>query len=128
MIDIDHFKQFNDTFGHEAGDMVLREFGLLLRLQVRGGDIACRYGGEEFLLIMGETDLRTAAQRAESLRERVAAMPVRYRGQTLQPLTISMGVAEFPTHGNSPAQLVSAADAALYRAKHEGRDRVLAAQ
>lgn len=127
MIDIDHFKHFNDAHGHEAGDLVLREFGLLLRLQVRGDDIACRYGGEEFLLIMGETDLTTACQRAETLRQRVAAMPVHYRGQTLPAMTISIGVSEFPTHGNSAAELVSAADAALYRAKHEGRDRVLVA-
>ncbi len=128
MIDIDHFKRFNDTYGHDAGDMVLREFGLLLRLQVRGGDVACRFGGEEFLLIMAETDGHTACQRAESLRKRVAAMPLRYRGQVLRSITVSMGVALFPIHGSSAAQIVSAADNALYRAKHEGRDRVLVAE
>ncbi len=128
MLDIDHFKRFNDTHGHDAGDMVLREFGSLLRLQVRGGDFACRYGGEEFLLIMSETDSETACQRVETLRARVATMPVRLRGETLEPITLSMGVAEFPTHGNSADQMISAADGALYRAKREGRDRVVVAE
>lgn len=127
MMDIDHFKQFNDIYGHEAGDLVLREFGLMLRLQVRGADVACRYGGEEFLLIMGETDAQTACERAEILRQRVALLPLRYRGQTLRRLTISIGVASFPAQGSSAAQLVSSADTALYRAKREGRDRVLVA-
>ena len=128
MIDIDDFKRFNDTCGHEAGDLVLREFGLLLRLQIRGGDVACRYGGEEFLLIMSETDAEPARQRAESLRERLAALPIRYRGQTLRPLTISVGIAAFPANASSREQLISAADGALYRAKHEGRDRVVVAE
>jgi diguanylate cyclase (GGDEF)-like protein len=128
MVDIDHFKHFNDMYGHEAGDIVLREFGLLLRLHVRGADIACRYGGEEFLLIMSETDLETADQRAETLRERVAAMPLTYRGRRLPSITISVGLASFPEHGSSAAQIVAAADAALYRAKREGRDRVLVAE
>ncbi len=128
MIDIDDFKGFNDKFGHETGDLVLREFGLLLRLQIRGGDVACRYGGEEFLLIMGDTDLPTACERAEHLRRRIAALHIRYRGQTLQRITVSIGVAAFPAHASSAAQLVSAADAALYRAKHDGRDRVVVAE
>ena len=128
MIDIDQFKRFNDCYGHEAGDLALREFGVLLRLQVRGGDIACRYGGEEFLLIMGETDAPTARERAETLRQRVAELPIRYRGQMLRPITVSIGVATFPAQGDSAAQLVSSADAALYRAKREGRDRVFVAE
>ncbi len=128
MIDIDQFKEFNDTFSHEAGDLVLREFGLLLRLQVRGGDVACRYGGEEFLLIMAETDVQSARQRAEALRERIAALQVRYRGENLRQITVSIGVAAFPAHGSSAAQMISAADAALYRAKHHGRDRVVVAE
>jgi len=128
MIDIDDFKRFNDAYGHEAGDLVLREFGMLLRLQVRGGDLACRYGGEEFLLIMGETDLESACKRGETLRQRIAALPIRYHGHTLRAITVSIGIAMFPAHGSSPEQLVSAADTALYRAKREGRDQVLVAE
>jgi diguanylate cyclase (GGDEF)-like protein len=128
MIDIDHFKRFNDTFSHEAGDLVLREFGQLLRLQIRGGDVACRYGGEEFLLIMAETDVQSARQRAEALRERIAALQVRYRGESLRRITVSIGVAAFPAHGSSAGQMISVADGALYRAKREGRDRVVVAE
>lgn len=128
MVDIDHFKHFNDGFGHEAGDLVLREFGMLLRLQIRGGDLACRYGGEEFLLVMAETDLESACKRGETLRQRVATLPIHYRGQTLRSITVSIGIAMFPAHGSSATELVSAADAALYRAKREGRDRVVAAE
>ena len=128
MIDIDDFKRFNDTYGHEAGDLVLREFGLFLRLQVRGADIACRYGGEEFLLIMSDATMNTACERAETLRQRIAALPVPYRGQTLGRITVSIGVASYPVQGSSAAQLVSSADGALYRAKREGRDRVVMAE
>ena len=128
MIDIDHFKRFNDSVGHEAGDLVLREFGQLLRLQIRGGDVACRYGGEEFLLIMAETDVQSARQRAEAMRERIATLQIRYRGESLRRITVSVGVAAFPTHGSSAEQIISAADAALYRAKREGRDRVAVAE
>ncbi len=128
MIDIDQFKRFNDSYGHEAGDLVLREFGLLLRLQVRGGDVACRYGGEEFLLIMSETETQTACERGETLRQRVAELPICYRGQTLRRITVSIGVATFPANGDSAAQLVSSADAALYRAKRLGGDRVIVAE
>jgi len=128
MIDIDQFKHFNDMFGHEAGDLLLRELGSTLQGQMRGGDIACRYGGEEFLLIMGETDLDCACQRAETLREQVAALQVRYRGEMLRRITVSIGVAGFPVHGNSGGKIVSAADGALYRAKRAGRDRVVVAE
>jgi len=128
MIDIDQFKRFNDTFGHEAGDLVLREFGSLLKMHIRGGDVACRYGGEEFLLIMAETDVSDARQRAESLRAQVATLPIRHRGETLRQLTVSIGVAVFPANASSAAQLISAADGALYRAKHQGRDRVAVAE
>ena len=128
MIDIDHFKRLNDMFGHEAGDLMLRELGSMLIAQVRGGDAACRYGGEEFLVIMGETDLQSALQRAEALRELVAGMQIQYRGQTLRRVTISIGVASFPGHGSSAAQLIHAADGALYRAKRQGRDRVAVAE
>ena len=125
MIDIDHFKRFNDTFGHEAGDVLLRELGSILKAQIRGGDIACRYGGEEFLLILAETGLEAAQQRAERLGELSKGLHIRHHGETLRRITISTGLACFPEHGTSAAQIVKAADEALYRAKTEGRDRVV---
>ncbi len=127
MIDIDHFKRFNDVYGHEAGDLLLRELGAMLRLQVRGGDISCRYGGEEFLLIMAETNLEAGHQRAESIRQQVTALQVRYHGETLRKITVSIGVAGFPVNGDSAGTIVKAADEALYRAKREGRDQVVVA-
>jgi diguanylate cyclase (GGDEF)-like protein len=127
MIDIDRFKLFNDTFGHEAGDLLLRELGSVLSSITRGGDIACRYGGEEFLLILAEASLETGCERAAKLKEQVANLQVRYRGETLRRITVSTGVAGFPQHGTSAAQIVKAADEALYRAKAAGRDRVVVA-
>jgi len=127
MIDIDHFKRFNDVYGHEAGDILLRELGALLRSQVRGGDISCRYGGEEFLLIMTETDLEAGYQRAEDIRQAVTHLQVHYHGETLRKITVSIGVAGFPANGESAGRIVNAADEALYQAKREGRDRVVMA-
>ncbi len=127
MADVDRFKQFNDAFGHEAGDALLRDLGALLAAEIRGGDIACRYGGEEFLLILADTDLPTACERAEKLLEQVRNLQVRYRGETLRRITMSIGVAGFPRHGADASQLVTAADRALYRAKAAGRDCVLVA-
>ena len=127
MADIDHFKQFNDAFGHEAGDVLLRDLGSLLSSEVRGGDVACRYGGEEFLLILPDTDLQVAHERAEQLNEQVRNIHVRLRGETLRRITMSIGVAGFPQHGDTPAKILTAADQALYKAKADGRDRVVAA-
>ena len=127
MADIDHFKQFNDAFGHEAGDVLLRDLGSLFATEIRGGDIACRYGGEEFLLILSDTDLQVAGERAEKLQEQVRNMQVRYRGETLRRITMSIGVAGFPQHGSEASQIVTAADRALYQAKAAGRDRVIVA-
>jgi diguanylate cyclase (GGDEF)-like protein/PAS domain S-box-containing protein len=127
MLDLDYFKRFNDTFGHDAGDAVLRELGMLLRTQIRGEDIACRYGGEEFTLILPESSLETTRERAELLRESVRHMEVRLRNQSLGPTTLSLGVAVFPDHGHSGDSVLQAADGALYRAKAAGRDRVLVA-
>ena len=101
MADIDHFKQFNDSFGHEAGDVLLRDLSLLFAGEVRGGDIACRYGGEEFLLILADMDLNSARERAEKLQQQVRNLQVRYRGEVLRRITLSIGVAGFPQHGNS---------------------------
>ena len=127
MIDIDRFKQFNDTFGHEAGDILLRELGSIFASITRGGDIACRYGGEEFLLILAEASVEAGYERAVKLKEQVASLQVRHRGETLRRITVSVGVAGFPQHGASAAHLVKSADEALYRAKAEGRDRVVIA-
>ncbi|GAB4298021.1 MAG: hypothetical protein Fur0025_36340 [Oscillatoriaceae cyanobacterium] len=124
MLDVDHFKRFNDTFGHEAGDIILRELSQVLQISIRSSDIACRYGGEEFALIMPEAPLDITLQRAEKLCQKVRTLKVQYRHQLLGPLTISLGVASFPQHGPTGGSLIQAADAALYRAKNEGRDRV----
>jgi diguanylate cyclase (GGDEF)-like protein len=127
MADVDRFKQFNDAFGHEAGDLLLRDLGALFAAEIRGGDIACRYGGEEFLLILADTDLRAAGERAAKIQEQVRNLHVRYRGETLRRITLSIGVAGFPQHGRTARQIVTAADRALYQAKAAGRDRVVVA-
>jgi diguanylate cyclase (GGDEF)-like protein len=126
MLDLDRFKQLNDTYGHEAGDHVLRTLGDLLQSHVRASDIACRYGGEEFVLILPEADAAVTFNRAEELRLAVEALPVFYRGQQLG-VTISLGVAVRPQHGDSGETLLRAADQALYAAKEQGRNRVVAA-
>lgn len=127
MTDIDHFKRFNDAFGHEAGDVLLRDLGALLAAEIRGGDIACRYGGEEFLLILADTDLASASERAAKLQQQVRNLQVHYRGETLGRITLSLGVASFPRHGATVSEIVTAADRALYKAKASGRDRVVVA-
>ena len=124
MLDLDHFKGFNDTFGHEAGDMLLREFGVFLKRNIREEDYACRYGGEEFVVLLPETGLESARQRAEQLRERIKGMRIPYQGRMLDPITLSLGIAVYPKDGKSAVELLRAADSALYRAKAEGRDRV----
>lgn len=126
MMDLDHFKRFNDTFGHQAGDTLLRTLGEFLKRNTRGQDIACRYGGEEFALVLTDTTLSGAVQRSEILRQQVRHLSVEYAGQLLGAISISMGVALFPDHGSTIGDVLRAADQALYRAKHEGRDRVAA--
>ncbi|MBI4612566.1 MAG: diguanylate cyclase [Planctomycetes bacterium] len=128
VIDLDHFKAFNDTFGHEAGDVVLGEFARLLQSSVRGSDLPCRLGGEEFVLLLPEASLEDARGRAEELRESANRLALVHRGQSLGRTTISLGVSAFPEHGRVAAELLRAADAALYRAKAEGRDRVVVAE
>lgn len=125
MLDLDHFKRYNDTFGHDAGDSVLREFGNFLQTRVREEDIACRFGGEEFVLILPDTSLEVTQQRADQLREGVKHLHVQHRGQALGPVTASLGVAVFPEHGASSDDLFRAADEALFQAKAQGRDRVV---
>ena len=124
MLDIDHFKVFNDTYGHEAGDVVLREIGTLLRNQIRSEDIACRFGGEEFLLILPEANQEVTLQRAERIRAAVKAMRIDYCGQPLGLISVSLGVSVFPLHSAVAVGIIKKADEALYRAKNNGRDRV----
>lgn len=127
IFDLDHFKKFNDTFGHEAGDALLRELGMSLKANIRGADVACRFGGEEFVLILPETTQESARERAEELRKRTRQLTVMHHGQALGIITMSVGVATYPQNGNSAEALLRAADSALYRAKSEGRDRVICA-
>jgi diguanylate cyclase (GGDEF)-like protein len=124
MMDLDHFKRFNDTFGHQAGDTLLRAFGDLLKRNTRGQDIACRYGGEEFALVLTDTTLNGVLKRSEILRQQVKQLSVEYAGQLLGTVSISMGVALFPDHGITMGEVLRASDQALYCAKREGRDRV----
>ena len=120
MLDVDHFKKFNDQHGHEAGDQMLKAMGALIRRTVRASDIACRYGGEEFTVLMPETGREAALKRAETLR--VAASEL--RTGALPPVTLSLGVALFPSHGQEWSEFLHAADLALYEAKRAGRNRV----
>lgn len=126
MLDIDHFKNFNDNYGHKAGDVVLRELGAFLLTHIRGEDIACRYGGEEFLLILPETTLEISTQRAEELRIGLKKHRVRYQGRAFQ-ITASFGVAALPNHGPEMMHAVNQSDIALYQAKARGRDQVVVA-
>lgn len=124
MLDIDHFRDFNNTYGHEAGDVVLREIGAQLQNQIRGEDITCRYGGEEFILILPEANKEVTLQRAERIREAIKSIRVEYHRQPLGVISISLGVAIFPEHSTTVEGLLKKADEALYHAKHNGRDRV----
>ena len=125
MLDCDNLKQFNDQFGHEAGDNLLREISRFLKSHIRGGDIACRYGGDEFTLILPNTPLEAAEQRAMELQAEIKKLKVWHDERSLGAITLSMGIATFPMHGKTAKELLRAADAALYRAKAEGRDRVV---
>ena len=124
MIDVDYFKRINDSFGHSAGDLVLSEVGRLLRESVRASDIACRYGGEEIAVILPDTALKVAAERAECIRTSIRDMRIAHEGREIGPVTVSIGVAMFPDHAEDAEGLLRAADDALYQAKRDGRDRV----
>ncbi|SFO03711.1 diguanylate cyclase [Sphingomonas sp. OK281] len=126
MIDIDHFKRFNDDHGHDAGDAVLRAVGATLKDAVRDANLVFRYGGEEFLLLLPGLTADVAADRAEDIRARIGAMRVQYEGRDLGPVTVSIGVAGAPLHADWQS-VVQTADAALFRAKQAGRNRVLPA-
>jgi diguanylate cyclase (GGDEF)-like protein len=127
LLDIDHFKRVNDTFGHGAGDMVLRRLGLVLQAYVRESDIACRVGGEEFSVLLPEGPLQIATQRAEDIRKAVNELTLKHEEQDLGTVTVSLGVATFPDHGTTADALIRAADQVLYDAKRKGRNRVVSA-
>ncbi|HZQ94899.1 MAG TPA: diguanylate cyclase [Candidatus Sulfotelmatobacter sp.] len=127
MLDLDHFKNFNDTYGHEAGDTVLREAASFLKRSVRAEDIVCRFGGEEFVVILPLADARVTQSRGDRIRSKLHELTILHQGKSLGSVTMSIGVAAVPDHGKSARALLEAADAALYRAKREGRDRVVVA-
>lgn len=128
ILDLDYFKKFNDTFGHEAGDYLLKEVGSLLSKKSRVGDIACRFGGEEFVMIYPEASPEVAVQLANQLREAIAGLQLQHFGHSLGQISASFGLASFPMHGSTADQLLRAADKALYSAKEAGRNRVEMAQ
>lgn len=125
MIDVDRFKVFNDTLGHVAGDAILKSVGQCLVSVSRGEDIVARYGGDEFALMMANTSKDTAWQRAELIRQRVRSLEVGQNGSELGPVTLSVGIAILPDHGDSAETVLRAADEALLRSKQAGRNRVI---
>ncbi len=127
VLDIDFFKVVNDTHGHDAGDDVLREFAVRLKKSIRGIDLACRYGGEEFVVVMPDTDMAVATMVAERLRRRIAAEPFAIcKGQSSVQVTISIGLAALGQPDDTATNVLKRADQALYRAKRDGRNRVVA--
>jgi diguanylate cyclase (GGDEF)-like protein len=127
MLDLDHFKQFNDLYGHDAGDAVLQEIARTLQKSVRREDIVCRYGGEEFAIIMPVASKEIAIKRAEIILDRVRHLEINYRRNLFQKLSLSIGLAFFPTNGHSAEEVLQAADMALLEAKKTGRDRLVIA-
>jgi len=125
-LDLDEFKRINDAYGHDAGDLVLQKIAIVLKAHTRGQDVACRYGGEEFLLVMSDAPLEVARRRAEALREAIGSLAIEYKSQSLA-ITASFGVAVFPDAGADRGQLLKAADGALYEAKNGGRNQVVTA-
>jgi two-component system, cell cycle response regulator len=126
VLDIDYFKSINDTYGHDAGDDVLRDFALRVKRSIRGIDLACRVGGEEFVVVMPETDMAVAAMVAERLRRRIASEPFPIsQGRQSLPVTLSIGIAALRGQDDNAAALIKRADQALYRAKRDGRNRVV---
>jgi diguanylate cyclase (GGDEF)-like protein len=127
MLDVDHFKDFNDTFGHEAGDVVLREVGSCFLQSVRNEDIVCRYGGEEFVIILPEINLDMALQRSEKIRDEISRLRVLFKGQPLSHISLSVGLAMYPDPAHGVDELLRMADHALYDAKRAGRNRTIVA-
>jgi diguanylate cyclase (GGDEF)-like protein len=127
MIDIDHFKHFNDQHGHEVGDVVLCEVAQVLQRQTRGSDVAARFGGEEFTIVLPDITDQLALERAEGVRKAVEDLVLRPSGKDVGGITISIGLAQFPRHGTTVEALLLAADKALYEAKNSGRNKVIVA-
>ena len=127
MIEVDSFKNFNDTYGHDAGDLVLRQVAELMRDSTRTDDIACRFGGDEFVLILPETPLEAARLCAERVRANMANLHLEYQELRLEPVTLSIGVASFPQHGETVQMVLRASDKAMYQAKQAGKNRVVTA-
>ena len=129
MLDIDGFKQFNDSFGHGPGDSILREFADILRERLRKSDISCRYGGDEFVLVMPDSPLADTQERVEQIRKFLKGIQKKHLGtQSLDLITLSAGIALMPEHGTTEKELLRAADEALYSAKNAGRDRIVVYQ
>ena len=126
MLDLDHFKKFNDTYGHAAGDMALKTIAEIFRSSVRTEDVACRYGGEEFTIMLPDMTPEIALERAESIRRAVANLRLPFEGEILSGFSVSIGVAIYPTDAESADLLLSRADQSLYRAKRSGRNQVVA--
>lgn len=124
MVDVDHYKKFNDTYGHEAGDVVLQKLGALFTKVIRKEDLACRYGGEEFVLVMSDASIETITKRAETLLQQVRELELTHKNKSLGNITISIGISIFPKHNGDAEELLSIADKALYEAKSNGRDQI----
>lgn len=125
MLDLDGLKQLNDSFGHGAGDSVLREFGRALYEHLRKSDISCRYGGDEFVLVLPDSTVADTQQRVEQIRIFIRTLQIHYGEQVLKPITFSAGIAQTPEHGTTTGELLQAADGAMYAAKLAGGDRIV---
>jgi diguanylate cyclase (GGDEF)-like protein/PAS domain S-box-containing protein len=128
IIDIDHFKDFNDNYGHEAGDLVLQALASVLEKHIRGSDVACRLGGEEFVVVLTESNSKILLQRGEELREAVERLQLKHNDKSLGKVTISIGGALYPHHGKTIQSVLESADRALYQAKNNGRNQVVLAE
>ncbi len=128
MLDLDHFKSFNDVYGHEMGDRILRQFAKTITTSMRETNLAARYGGEEFVVILPDTDTKSCILVAERIRKAVGNMKIASTTEkSLPQLTASIGVASFPAHGHTPEEVIQASDKALYESKRAGRNRVTGA-
>ena len=127
-IDIDRFMLFNDKFGHIAGDTLLKALGASLQKNIRSCDIACRYGGQKFILILPESNPSDIRDRANKIRLAVKDLRIEDRGEILDPISISLGLAYFPEHGLTGKALIEASELALQEAKAQGRDRIVTAE
>ena len=125
MLDLDNFKRFNDSHGHDAGDALLRELGRLMRAKLRKSDILCRYGGEEFVIVLPDSSVVDAEQRIDQIRAQLKEVQIQHGGEFLAAPTLSAGIAQADEHNFDPGELLRAADKALYSAKNAGRDRVI---